>query len=669
MKLTAQEISRVALTSAQFHVPLNLVRHSAELLLDSEEVDRLCKLALAGAGDPLEGVTRTLLERINEAGPKAGYDFVGRLVDRVDYEPGYQEVLRGILGDIEARTPEHEGLFSPRDNFLSGPELQKITNEDGPRTCCLVGEYGGGRKFGTGFLVGPDLIITNMHLFDDLIGTMGAAEVPKRFLAVFDYEFGELPSSFDALHDEHRFTVVGFSDPHWLVTSSPAHSRDGLIDLPTDQEVLELRHCLDFAVIRLTNAVGKQSIPHRGMQPRGWFRAAALSDANYDPNIQIAVLQHPQGFHRMFSFGRLTEAPKCKSRVRYDRAGTSKGSSGSPCIVPNAGLIGLHNAAVKPNGVLKANQAIRFDRIQEMIQPVLGNQPMPGRIRPWKIDQADGRLVPIIGRDRLIDWMMYALGTDRPALQRRDRIFATHPLRDDATGLSFAAEIAEAMLAGEERSRIATIGGDTVLLPSRAEDLALLLGTAIGIPEAELRRAPQRPSTDLPAGADDGDKIDRWSSHKLPEWFISLAARHRGDHWQTFWVILDDLADAPMSRDVANFVSGLIGADEDESIVDETKKRFRWMFLGRVPGFLTDSEMTIEQLDPNVLSEDELFRTLKAAASDRDGDHRDDDLRERARHLLAASTSLSQEHSIPVLPVAQQFLAMEISTMAQGANG
>ena len=137
----------------------------------------------------------------------------------------------------------------------------------------------------------------------------------------------------------------------------------------------------------------------------------------------------------------------------------------------NAGLIGLHNAAVKPNGVLKANQAIRFDRIHERIQPALGNQPLPGRIRPWKIDEADGQLVPIIGRDRLIDWMMHALGTDRPALRRRDRVFATYPLRDDATGLSFAAEIAEAMLAGEERNRSLTIGGDTLRLPERAEDL------------------------------------------------------------------------------------------------------------------------------------------------------------------------------------------------------
>ena len=102
-----------------------------------------------------------------------------------------------------------EGLFSPRDNFLTGPELQKITNEDGPRTCCLVGDYDGGRKFGTGFLVGPDLIITNMHLFDELIEKSGAAEVPKRFLAVFDYEFGHLPSGFDALRNEHRFKVVG----------------------------------------------------------------------------------------------------------------------------------------------------------------------------------------------------------------------------------------------------------------------------------------------------------------------------------------------------------------------------------------------------------------------------------------------------------------------------
>ena len=151
---------------------------------------------------------------------------------------------------------------------------------------------------------------------------------------------------------------------------------------------------------------------------------------------------------------------------------------------------------------------------------------------------------------------------------------------------------------------------------------------------------------------------------------MALAARHRADHWQACWVILDDL-ETPMSLDVQNFVSGLIGADVGPTTLDETTKRFRWMFLGRVPGFLTDSEMTIEQLDPHSLTEDELFRTRRPRRLARDSgeDRSDDDLRKRARYLLAASTTLSQSQSIPVPPVAQQFVAMEISTMTEGATG
>ncbi len=667
MKLTAQEISAVAEACAAFHVPLKLIRFGAELLLDDDEVHRLSKLAQAGTGDPVREVTQILLERINGVSDKAGYDFVRRLVNRVDYEQGFQDELTGILGAVEERTPNHEGLFSSRDNFFSGPDLQRMTNVDGPRTCCLVGDYRGGRKFGTGFLIGPDLILTNMHVFDDLISLMGQNEVPKRFQAVFDYEQGHLPKGFEALRNAAGYKVVGFADPDWLHGSSPAYDRDGKIDVPTDAEVLELRQRLDYAVVRLTEPVGEQSIPGRGTQARGWFRIGNLTDANYDPDIRIAVPQHPQGFEMKFSFGRITEASRCKTRVRYREASTSQGSSGAPCIVPDTGIIALHNAAVKPNGVFKANQAIRLDRIPGNILPTAGDTPLPGRIRPWKVDEADGTLVPIIGRDRLISWMMFALQRDSPVLQRRDRIFVAYPVGDDATGLSFTLEIVETMLSGEERNRIVPLGGDSLLLPSRPEELALVIGTSLGIPEAELRNPPRRPAATLPDGADDGDKIDRWSSHKMPQWFMTLVARHRDDHWRTCWVVLDDLADMPMSREVANFVSGLVGADTDESMVDPTIRRFRWLFLGRAPTFLTDSEMTIEQLDPHVLSEDALFSTLEAAARERGQDRSEADLRERAQYLLAASKTLSDSQSIPVLPVAQQFVAMEISNMSEGA--
>lgn len=190
-----------------------------------------------------------------------------------------------------------------------------------------------GNPMGTGFLVGPDLVMTNYHVLEQpLKGTVPAAQIACRF----DYK--ELTGG-----SRSEGTVVKLDDKNWQVDSSPYSQAEAASEPdrvpPTPDE-------LDFAVVRIERAVGREPVNKNattGAPKRGWIEMPAKPPVP-EKNMTLMIAQHPDGSPMKLAFD--TDSVlglACEGRrVRYT-TNTDHGSSGSPCFDIDWTLMALHH--------------------------------------------------------------------------------------------------------------------------------------------------------------------------------------------------------------------------------------------------------------------------------------------------------------------------------------
>jgi hypothetical protein len=215
----------------------------------------------------------------------------------------------------------------------------------------------GGRSFGTGFLVGPDLVLTNHHVVAPLLASgVGAAGTIVRF----DYKALDGATLNPGLE-------VRFADD-WLVDSSP-HSPVDLQGLPKDGVPAE--DALDHALVRLAEPVGELPIAsgknvEPGARPRGWIELPRTRWA-FAGGRALFIIQHPLGSPMKLALdldARMAVNAN-GTRVIY-QTGTEGGSSGSPCFNEHWDLVALHHAGDPSHEGFHQptfNEGIPIDRI------------------------------------------------------------------------------------------------------------------------------------------------------------------------------------------------------------------------------------------------------------------------------------------------------------------
>ncbi len=198
-------------------------------------------------------------------------------------------------------------------------------------------------EWGTGFLVGPDTVMTNYHVIEDLeIGVQHRDQVVVRF----DYELGA----------DGRPLAGG-------TTCKLAADRWLLADSRNDD--------LDFALLRLDRPVGAEPAPDRPAEQRGWLRPSDYAFSGQDPE-PLFILQHPQieegkeTYPLKVTVGFVSGTPTTR-RVTYT-TNTLKGSSGSPCFRADWDLVALHHSSTEG----AANEGIPFGAI---LGNLLGRNP------------------------------------------------------------------------------------------------------------------------------------------------------------------------------------------------------------------------------------------------------------------------------------------------------
>ncbi|MCY1036604.1 trypsin-like peptidase domain-containing protein [Corallococcus sp. BB11-1] len=185
------------------------------------------------------------------------------------------------------------------------------------RRVCRV-ELDGGRALGTGFLVAPDVVLTNSHVIEH--------RLVEALRVRFDLKV--LPERI-AVHPGRVYPVTA------CLAQSP-HSPADLMH-PRPREAT--RDELDYAFLRIQDAPGEDRL---GDRPRG-FIPLPPSPAPFTTGALALVVQHPKGRPMQVALDTFQALNRSHTRITYC-TNTHPGSSGSPCFTQDLELVALHHS-------------------------------------------------------------------------------------------------------------------------------------------------------------------------------------------------------------------------------------------------------------------------------------------------------------------------------------
>lgn len=254
-----------------------------------------------------------------------------------------------VLVQEPATDDNLEKIVNDRAPFLPFADFARRLTQIGPRICRI--EYPANKARGTGWLVAPDLILTNYHVIEKIDKRIDSL-TPVDILCRFDYD-GVQPGSGQR--------TCGVAE-NWLLAARPYSQAD----LKANNGTAALDE-LDFALIRLSQPVGNDVLSTGGV--RGWIEVEANAPV-LQRNDFVVIPQHPQGRTLELAFGSALQYNQPANRVQYN-VNTDPGSSGSPCFDITLKPFALHHAQ-GPTEKLNYNQAIPL----RMIINYLKTQPV-----------------------------------------------------------------------------------------------------------------------------------------------------------------------------------------------------------------------------------------------------------------------------------------------------
>jgi V8-like Glu-specific endopeptidase len=233
-----------------------------------------------------------------------------------------------------------ESVINSLDNFLDVSMLAGAL--DCARAVCLV-EIPEGTPVGTGFLVGPDLVLTNQHVLPD-----------QKTLESVAMRFDYLRQANGAASPGKVFTVA----------------RDFYHSSADDQ--------LDYALVRLT-APPLDALAKEGKH-RGYLMLSARAVVNRE---RVNIIQHPDGKPMQVVLTQNYVVNTTERRLQYV-ADTMPGSSGSPVFDRNWRVVAIHHSG-KPyppesafdsakkliGGKWRVNEGVPLKPILQEISPFL----------------------------------------------------------------------------------------------------------------------------------------------------------------------------------------------------------------------------------------------------------------------------------------------------------
>jgi hypothetical protein len=200
------------------------------------------------------------------------------------------------------------------------------------------------QALGTGFLIGPDTVLTNWHVVEQARRDDRISELGCRFDYVRLPDGSQQAGQLVTLHADGCFDSSSYSTAE--TTKTPETPP------PTADE-------LDYALLRLATPVGQQ---------RGWI--ALPKDAPPLPeNAPLLIMQHPKGDPMKLALDTQAVIGRAANnmRLRY-RTNTDPGSSGSPCFTLDWGIVALHHYGDPDWQTPLFNQGVPIELIRRRIE-------------------------------------------------------------------------------------------------------------------------------------------------------------------------------------------------------------------------------------------------------------------------------------------------------------
>lgn len=188
--------------------------------------------------------------------------------------------------------------------------------------------------YGTGFLIAPDVLLTNAHVTEPFFRDRDRA---GRVRCRFGFEKqadGQL-----SMGVEHALHPV-----EWGVLQGKSGA-------------------LDFGLLRLATPAGNDVVAG---EPRGWF---PLARRDCLPDEGLVILQHPQGTPLKLALGPVEEPDSGPVSVSY-RVNTEPGSSGAPCLTQQLEVAAIH---YRGDTAEPLNHGVRIGKVLERLGQTTGD--------------------------------------------------------------------------------------------------------------------------------------------------------------------------------------------------------------------------------------------------------------------------------------------------------
>jgi hypothetical protein len=173
-------------------------------------------------------------------------------------------------------TVQLQAIVNPAMGFLDATLANRALTLAMERVCHIVVQTEGGDVRGTGFLVGPQAVITSYHVIESRV----EAGSPR------SDSHDRIGVEFDRLTAGASGMVVPVA-PEWFIGGSAPHPSEqpgrSALTFTGDGDP-DYDTCLDFALIRLARAVGRQR-GHYDLDPERWPKSGARG--------QVTLLQRP----------------------------------------------------------------------------------------------------------------------------------------------------------------------------------------------------------------------------------------------------------------------------------------------------------------------------------------------------------------------------------------
>jgi hypothetical protein len=253
-----------------------------------------------------------------------------------------------------------EALVTPYLKVVDiGLWREKLTSVEGQ--VCRITLNGAAR--GTGFLVGPDLVMTNFHVMEPMFKSPASAAGVR---CQFDYK--------QAKDGTQLGTEVPLHATDWRVDDSP-YSKAEAENAPDREPATDDE--LDYALIRLARPVGSLPVAEHAdpqkANPRGWVQVPEKAPV-FAEKMAVIIAQHPNGAPMKLAIDTRAIDKEAglwlrpgETRVRY-ATNTEGGSSGSACFDFDWNLIALHHYGDPAWQAPQFNQGIPINKIRDRLQ-------------------------------------------------------------------------------------------------------------------------------------------------------------------------------------------------------------------------------------------------------------------------------------------------------------